>query len=169
MSSAFCLSARRVGWLDHPKTSSFLSAAARHRRTGVNLERPEAEPRTNEIDACEEWRTLLCEGRRFGSLDVSPCDGNGGRGAVSYLSVAQAVAGQGEDLSGDARAGDQAIPLAFGDLVTPAAQVIGVGATGGLDGGPAQHTRSLLGDPSALRGGVGLSQPRGQPGPRAHR
>ena len=31
---------------------------ARRQRSGVNLERPEAEPRTNEIDAGEVRRTL---------------------------------------------------------------------------------------------------------------
>ena len=45
------------GWITQ-NSSSFLSAAARHQRVGVNLERPQAKPRTNEIDAGEEWRIL---------------------------------------------------------------------------------------------------------------
>ena len=41
-----------------------LIAAARHQGAGVNVERPEAEPRTYDVDAGDGWRTLAGRARR---------------------------------------------------------------------------------------------------------
>ncbi len=62
MSRAFCSFFRHDGGDRAPIGGPFLlSAGARRRRVGVKVERPQAKPRTNDLDAGEERRRLLQE------------------------------------------------------------------------------------------------------------